>query len=157
MHTKLFFMKKHSLKLTAATLLVTSTMLLGSCDKDDNNNKVEDRKSMLIGTWSVTQTAHDDNKNGQADADEIKDVTSDNINRETFHNDGTGTLRVKNPDIDTSFSFAWSLSSNNTYIDVTIIGQPTATVKINSMTNTDLQVESNQNPDGKDWTYLKKQ
>ena len=148
---RLFF--KH-----AALLLLGSAIVITSCDNDDDdNNKVEDRKAMLIGTWSVTQTAHDDNGNGTPDANEINPISSDNINRETFSSDGTGTLRVKNPDIDTTFSFTWALSSNNTYIDISIVNQPTSTVKINSMTNTDLQVESNQNPDGKDWTYLKKQ
>jgi hypothetical protein len=137
-------------------MVLGGTLFLTSCSKDDD--PVLSRKEQLVGTWRIVQFAHDDNKNGVSDPSEIQtDPGSGNINIETFNADGTGSVRLKNSGADTTIHFTWAITGGDAYLEVNTPGTPTVTQKIVSMSATDLQLENNTNPDGKDWTWLKKQ
>lgn len=148
-------MKKYVVKGVLA-LVLAGPVFLASCSKD--KTPVLSRKEMFVGTWHIVQFAHDDNKNGVADPSEIQtDPGTGNINIETFNADGTGSVRLKNSGTDTTIHFTWAITGGDAYLEVNTTGTPTVTQKIISISSSDLQLENNTNPDGKDWTWLKKQ
>ena len=152
----MLFMKKY-LVIGVPGMILGSTLVWASCSKDSDPEL--SRKEMMVGTWSIVQVAHDNNNNGVTDPSEILTVPpgSTDVNTETFNANGTGTVRIKNAATDTTIAMTWAITGGDAYLEVTVPGVPTVNNKILNMTQTELQLENSTNPDGKDWTWLKKQ
>jgi hypothetical protein len=134
------------------TVLIAAALLFPACNKDE----VKTRREMLVGSWTIVKTAHDDNNNGVADDSELRAVAETTRNIETFFDDGTGVIIIKNELMDATTYFQWQLVNEEQSVQITPEGQTSTTVRLLTLSETDLVTENNSNPDGKDWIYARR-
>ena len=93
----------HILLLTGCVMMLAP---LSSCRRD---NTPESTSVMLLGKWTKTQYATDDNANGVLDSWEIHDVSGDITNTLEFRKDATGVeLTTAAPDL----NFNWRIGGD---------------------------------------------
>jgi len=130
-NVKLRIMKKTVMLLTAGLFLLVS-----SC-KDKKEDKPEDAKSKISGTWNLDFVAADENMNNEIDASE-KDQISSYLNQTNFKEDGTGLSvfqdSVQDP-IDSSY-FRYTFTDNDTkFILSDLDGSNPESFEVNTCTN----------------------
>lgn len=112
-------MKKNILKGGAA--LLASSLLFAACGKDDDDNTPSNSEK-IIGVWSQTATADDDNGNGNLDATERTALSTGDYNYLTFYNNGIVKDSSKDGSVTNVISIPYAVSGDGRYVTVTFLG-----------------------------------
>lgn len=148
-------------KLFLVPLLVCGVLcvLSTSCKKKNSNNTTTpaaSTKDMLTGSWNLTQTADDDNKNGSLDDSEKVNLGTGESGTIIFNTDGTGSIYNVSP-IDTmQETFMWTLQNNDKEVKILVPNFDTTVSAIQSISATDLTLLNDITDAQKSWIILKK-
>lgn len=139
-------MIKHCLKMILT--LVLSTLVLVACKKDKDQTPDDTDNNLIIGTWKAVSGAEDNNGNHQRDADENITLPPEVIITLTLNKDGTGsTYEYDSDGTEDKETFTWESRNNNQILVLKYSPSEEALIKIVTLTQTDLTLEVNDDPE----------
>lgn len=152
------------MKFTPAALMAAAALVLAaSCNKTEDPAPVtqtqKTKKEMLTGTWEVTHTAKDANSDNTLDESEKSTLPAGDYTITTLNADGTGTMKLKQGALDTTFNVNWELRNNDDDFFIKVVGLDSATNSIVTLTDTEFIVWDNTDKpsDPREWSVMKKQ
>lgn len=104
--------------------LATTSLIISSCNKNDSTpdtNDPSNRPALLLGSWKLTATGEDANRNEQLDPGENDLIPAGYSLTEVFRSNNTGTVYTTLPgnSKDTT-QFNYGFLSSNTQLQVTL-------------------------------------
>ncbi|HTO15723.1 MAG TPA: lipocalin family protein [Edaphocola sp.] len=111
-------------------VIAAITFLASSCSKNDS----QDRKKMMLGTWTLIELGEDLNTNGNLDNGETQPASSYGVSGYyTFNEDGTAVSSVTIGTGSQTSNVNWSLTNNDQNLYVSS-GSQSVTFPIKELT-----------------------
>lgn len=141
-------------------ILATFTGLLACKKPAAPTSSADTYRSMLPGSWSITQRGIDQDGDGFGEETEISALPPTLFSLMNFHEDATGMVYIldnsSHTPMDTAIHFTWNIPPDHKGIQLVLDGRQEVFTKILKLTKVQLVLEYENQTGTKEWVYLTK-